>query len=515
MFVRNHAYSIPLKNQRGVALITVLLVMLVMAILTTGVVVIAVSNYNQSKKTDEHSQAYYVAEAGVNFEVKSFETKVSDLVLIDKSPVAVLAGIDAWIVTNGTAQQTLSSVNGNERAFTAAITRNSYDINITSTGTVGSVSRTLTKKIRLGGLLINKSILASDLLNINKTDVFLDESGDYGEVQVLSNDAGSVNIDKLGQISEISIPTPIPPMTFVDVIEGCVAVGPITDQICQTGSYTYKVIYDDSLTTLPPVTIPIQPTVSKTTDLLLPVQITGKSKALVSSTGVLTISANSVNAGTYNLATTNSPKVNFYAPKFEIDGTVSNFAIDIGDKDIVIVTDEFNLGGSFTIQGSGTLTVFVTANNFSYDCANGDICGVLGNVTPAVSDQFIVVITGTSGTTLDLSNNTGNIYMSLISNLNINLSMVGNGTFNGFLATSGTDITFKGTADSNMLMYAPNALVNITGNTTVSGSIIAKSYQNLNSASTSVTYDPAFSNPPFDFLNPFSNMIYDPTVEAQ
>lgn len=514
--MRKRAYSTPLGNQRGVALITVLLVMLVMSILVTGVVVIAVSNYNQSKKTDEHSQAYYVAEAGVNFEVKSFETKVSELIAAGYSPMAILTEIDDWIGDTGTTQQELSSVNGNARTFSAAMVRNSYDINITSTGTVGSVSRTLRKKVRLNGLLINKAILTSGILNINKTDVFLDPTGGYGDVQTLLNAAGSVNIDKLGQVSEIYIPTPVPPMTFVDVIQGCTAVEPLTDQICQTGAYTYKVIYDDSITTLPPVTIPTQPPVSKTTDLLLPVQITGKSSALVSSGGELSISSNSVNTGaTYNLASTNSPKVNFYTPKFEIIGTVANFAIDIGDKDIVIITDELDLGGSFKILGTGSLTVFVTSNNFHLDCANGNNCGVQGNVTPTVSDQFIVVITGTAGATLDLSNNTGNIYMSLITNLNVNLSMQGNGTFNGFLATSGSDITFKGTAGSNMLIYAPNALVNITGNSTINGSIIAKSYQNFNSASTSVTFNPAFSNPPFDFLNPFSNLIYDPTIEAQ
>lgn len=507
-------YYAPFENHRGVALITVLLVMLVLAVLTTGVIVIAVSNYNQSAKTDEHSQAYYVAEAGVNYQVKSFETKVTDLVAANNSSVEIVAGIDSWITTYGTSQQTLATVKGLARSFTATLTRSSYDIDITSTGTVGSVSRTLTKRIRLNGLLINKAILTSGTLNINKTDVFLDASGNYGLVQTLSNAAGSVNIDKLGQISEISIPTPVPPMTFVDVIQGCTAVGPITDQICQTGSYTYKVIYDDSITTLPAITLPPQPSVSKTTDLLLPVQISGKSKALVSPTGVLSISSNSLDAGyTYTLANSNSPEVNFYVPKFEIIGTVSNFAVDIGDKDIVIVTDELDLGGSFKITGSGNLTVFVTSNNFHYTCGNGSICGVQGIVTPTVSDQFIVVITGPTGTTLDFSNNTGDFYMSLITNLNVNLSMNGNGTFNGFLATSGTNVSFKGTAGSNMLLYAPNALVDITGNTSITGAIIAKSYQNLNSASTDITFDPAFSNPPFDFLNPFSNMQYDATVE--
>lgn len=507
-------YYASIRNHRGMALITVLLVMLVLAILATGVIVIAVSNYNQSATTGEHSQAYYVAEAGVNYQVGSFETKVGELISSNSSPVAILAGIDSWITAFGTTQQTLASVKGTARSFAASFSRTGYDINIISTGTAGSVSRTLTKHIQLKGLVINKAILTSGTLNINKTDVFLDATGNYGLVQTLSNAANSVNIDKLGQISEISIPTPVPPMTFVDIINGCTAVGPISNQTCQTGSYTYKVIYDDSISILPTVTTPSQPTVSKTTDLLLPVQIAAKSKALVSSTGAITISTDSLNAGyTYTIASSNSPEVNFYVPKFEIIGTVNNFAVDIGDKHITIVTDELDLNGSFKIIGSGTLTVFVTSNNFQYSCGNGSICGVKGNVTPTVSDQFIVVITGTAGTTLDLSNNTGDIFMSLITNLNVNLSMTGNGTFNGFLATSGTNVSFKGSAASNMLLYAPNALVEVTGNSSITGAIIAKSYQNLNSASTNVTYNPAFSNPPFTFLNPFSNMQYDATIE--
>lgn len=91
--------------------------------------------------------------------------------------------------------------------------------------------------------------------------------------------------------------------------------------------------------------------------------------------------------------------------------------------------------------------------------------------------------------------------------------MKGNGTFNGFLATSGESISFQGTSASHALIYAPNALVDITGNASLSGSIIAESYQNMNSNSTDVTYDPAFSSPPFAFLNPFANLQFDPTIE--
>ena len=497
----------PISNNRGIALVTVLLIMLVLTILTTGVVVIGISNFNQSSTTVEHNQAYYVAEAGVNYQVETFETQINALIAAKKNSAEIDAGINAWVIASANIQHILATVNGVDSTFTATASRTGNNITISSTGIVGGVSRTLSKQITLTGFLINKAILTSGSLNINKTDVL------NGPVQTLSNAADTVNIDKLGKIGEISIPTPVPPMTFVDVIEGCAAVGPIEDLTCKTGAYTYKVIYDDSLTSIPAVIVPPTPTVSTSADKLLPVKISGKSGNLVSSTGAILINSTTVKATTYNLATTNSPKMIFYAPSITITGTVANFAIDIGSSNIQIVTDKLTLKGSFKITGTGSLTIFVTASNFIYSCGNKVICGVKGNVKEEVANQFRLVVTGTSGQTINLSTNGGSTYMSLLTNVNLNLNMGGNGLFNGFFATSGTSISLGGTAGSNALVYAPNAVIDIGGNATITGSLIGKSFRNINSNATKITYDSAFSGPPFDFLSPYSNIAYRSTVE--
>jgi len=511
--VGRHSRFDPRLNHRGVALVTVLLVMLVLTILTTGVVVIAVSNFNQSSTTVDHKQSYYVAEAGINYQVNAYEAIVTALIADGKTASEISEGIDDWIESSSDTR-TLDTVNGVVRTYTSSATRIGNSITILSTGTIGSVSRTLSKRIRLAGLIIDKAILTSGELNVNKTDVFLDASGNYGPIQSLSNEDDSVSIDKLGKVSEVTIPTPIPPKTFEDVIDGCEAVGPISDMTCQTGSYTYKVIYDDSISSLPAIVIPATPTIIKTQDLLQAIKVTGKTGRLVNASGNVLISSNTVPTGyVYTLATSNNTKTTFYTPNFTVTGTVSNFAIDIGDKDIKIVADKVVLGGSFKINGTGTLTIFVKSSNFSYSCGNGSICGVKGNENPYVSDQFKLIITGTPGTTLNLSNNTGDFYMTLITNLNVNLTMKGNGTYNGFLATSGSSISFSGTSQSHMLLYAPNAVVDIQGNASISGAIIGESYQNLNSASTDVTFNPLFASPPFDFLYPYSNVQFDPTVE--
>jgi len=496
----------PISNNKGVALVTVLLVMLVLTILTTGVIAISMSNYNQSSTTVDHKQAYYVAEAGVNYQVKMFEATVNTLIAANKNSAEINEGINTWVAAAANVEQTLGTVSGVTRTFTATASRTGNDITISSTGNVGTVTRTLTKKIAISGFLIDKAILTSGTLNINKTDVF------NGPIQTLSNIDNTVLIDKLGKVSEVSIPTPVPPKTFEDVIDGCTAVGPISDMTCQTGAYTYEVIYDDSITSLPAVIVPTTPAISKTNDKLAVYKISGKSN-MVSSTGAIVISSSTATASTYNLAALNNSKTTFYSPSISITGTVANFAIDIGNKDIQIVTDKLNLKGSFKITGTGTLTIFVTNANFVYSCGNKVVCGVKGNNKTEVADQFIVVITGTSGQTVNLSTNGGATYMSLITNINLNLNMGGNGSFNGFFATSGTSISLGGTAGSNALVYAPNAIIDIGGNATITGSLIGKSFRNVNSNATKVTYNPDFSGPPFDFLSPFSNISYNSTVE--
>jgi len=513
IIVGRHSRFDPRLNHRGVAMVTVLLIMLVLTILTTGVVVIAVANFNQSSTTVDHKQSYYVAEAGINYQVKSYESTVATLVGNGSTAAQISAGIDTWIASAANTA-TLDTVGGLARTYTTSVNRSGNNINIISTGTVGSVSRTLSKRIRLAGLIIDKAILTSGELNVNKTDVFLDASGNYGPIQSLSNADDAVSIDKLGKVSEVTIPTPIPPKTFVDVIDGCTPVGPISDMTCQTGSYTYKVIYDDSITSLPAIIIPATPTVNTSTDKLAPIRVTGKSTWLVANNGVVTINSNSVNAGyTYTLATSNSTKTKFYASTITITNTINNFGIDIGSKNIEIVTNTLNLNGSFKIIGTGTLTIYVPLSGFKYNCGNGSICGVKGNTNPYVADQFKIIVTGSAGSILNLSNNTGDFYMTLLTNSNVNLTMKGNGTFNGFLATSGSSISFSGTSQSHMLLYAPNAVVDIQGNASISGAIIGESYQNLNSASTDVTFNPLFASPPFDFLYPYSNVQFDPTVE--
>lgn len=500
-------------NNRGMALVTVLMIMLVLSILTTGVVVIAVANYDQTSTTVEHSQAYYVAEAGVSYQVKRFETLTKYYVDHDYSTNEILDEVDNMILNDGDFENAFTSTGGMPGRVESTIRRQFNYIYITSVGTVGNVSRTLTKRIRMPGLIIDKAILTQGDLGINATDVFLGASGTYGPVQSLSAEEDSVTIDRLGHVSEVYIPTPEPPLTFVDVIDNCVMVGSLEDMTCQTGAYQYKVYYDDSVETLPPIVIPPIP---NTTLKLQPFNFSGMNQ-LVTSSGNVLINSNTATNLTYNLAGANTPDTQFYVPSFRVEETVSGFKIDVGDKKIELVVDSLYLGGEFEIVGTGSLTVYVNFSGITLNCKN-KVCGVKGNPdTPTVADKFILVVRGTEANTLDFTagQNQSSMYLSLITNVSLDITLYGNGHFYGFIATTSHNITLNGTGSadpkSSLLLYAPFAAVTVNGSINMDGAIIADSYSSNGQAV--MRFNPDFTSPPFDFLDPFASFQYEPTIE--
>ena len=69
MLVKN-----PLRNQRGVALTVVMLVLLVFTILYAGASYVSNKNLGTSVKTQNYSQEYYNLESGINIMVDQIKT---------------------------------------------------------------------------------------------------------------------------------------------------------------------------------------------------------------------------------------------------------------------------------------------------------------------------------------------------------------------------------------------------------------------------------------------------------
>ena len=518
-------------NHRGMALITVLLVMLVLAILATGVIVIAVSNYNQSSKTNDHNQSYYVAEAGISFQVKSIESIIEVMLKDNKNTAEISTAIDEYISKMATnieiKRQTFENVNGQPSSFVdstvSVVTTPKNYINIVSQGTVGSVTRTLSKQINLG-VLINKAIITQGKLGINATDVILDSDNTPGPVQTLSSGVDplySVVINQQGSVSDVWIKQPPSGYTFEDVIENCEMVGVEADMTCRIRNTqnTFKVFYDNS-TVLPDVKLPIIPSTTSKLNFDAPISQTNP---LIDGSGNITITSATVADGYEFLLAANNDqaKMEFIVPTFTIDGTADDVIINVGDKAVKLVVNQLNLGGEFKIAGDGSLTIFVDVssnlNKLKLTCKQ-IICGVKGNVQPENANQFILVVSGNETQVINFADNKNSgatYYMSLITRTGLNLKLDGNDHFYGYIATLGNSVTLNGAGNSDpkssLLLYAPKAAVTINGSVSLSGAIISDSYSSNGQAV--IQYNPGVLNAPFTFLNPYNSLSYGPTAE--
>lgn len=515
-------------NSRGMALVTVIIVMLVLTILTTGIIVISVANFRQTNTTVEHNQAYYVAEAGVNYQVRMFEKKVDEAIALGYKATQILEYVDAYLDLNGSYTQDFVTGDG-VSTFSTTMSRSMNHMVIESTGVVGNESRTLTKLIRMPGLIIDKAIMTQGILEVNATDVFYEAPGVPGPIQSLLvltpeqiEDGEKVIVIKTnGFVSKVYIRTPPAGYSFADVIGGCTQIGPVEDMRCQTGSFQYEVVYDDSIV-FPPFILNTPPSVDSD-DLLQPYTMPSKTSQLVNSTGNITINANTVTSGIYSIAGgMNGTKTQFYVPSFRVESTVAGFTIDVGDEDIELKVGSMYLAGEFKITGNGSLTVYVDRSNLVLSCKN-KVCGVRGYPNEKEADSFILIVRDNDGGLLDLTqdftsgSNQVTFYMSLMTDADINITLSGNGHFYGFIAALSEDITFNGkssgkdTTKSSALIYAPNADIVVNGAVNLEGALIGNTY--LSNGNAEMTFNGDFVDAPFDFLNPFSSFEYGPTIE--
>ena len=69
----------PLSKKDGIALLTVMVVLLVLTIMLGSLVILTNSNLNQSETTKDNTAAYYTAESGLTKTVTDFENYIESL----------------------------------------------------------------------------------------------------------------------------------------------------------------------------------------------------------------------------------------------------------------------------------------------------------------------------------------------------------------------------------------------------------------------------------------------------
>lgn len=149
----------------------------------------------------------------------------------------------------------------------------------------------------------------------------------------------------------------------------------------------------------------------------------------------------------------------------------NSLEINVGSTDKYLIVNNFNTNsGNITITGSGKLTIYVL----------GDIT-INGNSTINKPNniknlEFIVKKSNISSSPKEITaSGLSKIYGSLFAE-DANITLSGNSGFQGNIVTGGTNVTFSGYNETDTrVFYTPNADITLSGNCDIKGSVIAKS----------------------------------------
>lgn len=505
-----------LKRKDGMALLTVMLIFLVLSLLLGGVVATTNSNLRQSVVTKNHTAAFYASESGLTKVSANFEKQLDSL--LNQTPSlsssAFLAAVSSYITSNST--DTISFTNNNGEASYANMTladtgidaQGYHTFTLTSSGFVGDVERVLVKTYRFkytegdsgSGFVITQAILA-------KGNIIMDSGDVYGApIATYSTNPNAIQFGWGSVAPSVQIPQGTNKTSIV-YIPGL----PYSsyDTFITEGGLN-GITYLDEIHTFPEITMPGYP--NKTS---LPKLDTYNNGNLSVGTNGLVMSGWTSNI-TYTPPTTNSA---YYVPNITIANN-SNFTINIGNSNVMWVTDKIVLNGPMQIVGTGTLTIYLTGNagsvttsqtdKFSYGYTGGN--GYIGHITNPERIKILIdplfyrvrvsgvwqerPVTTTIGGSSPL-------YIALMA-ANLNLNLTGSGKIDGYVVTGGTSVTISGGSSTSVaLYYAPNAQFTLSGSGQVNGAIIANNFQG--GGGTVVQYsDVLFDNFPFEILDPIT-----------
>ena len=161
---------------------------------------------------------------------------------------------------------------------------------------------------------------------------------------------------------------------------------------------------------------------------------------------------------------------NYNFRKIDVGGTLN---IDLGFRDVEIVCDELNVTGNINLLNPGTLTIYL--HEAVYEKQNTNPIYVTGTINAgelgSEASDLIIFYDG-----LKEPDIRGLVVGSIVI-LRSDFSINGNaGIVGNVIVVGDGKITIGGTADAvSRIIYAPNSYVLLSGNSTVTGAIVADS----------------------------------------
>lgn len=156
-----------LKEEKGAALLSAVLIVLVITMLGVALLTMTTSNLKQTGMEREHQAVYYIAEAGANWVINEISKKVNELSEVELSHKDFFAKLDDYIGSLGTVNDFEVSFGEQPEATVNVETSGELDITwdeengekyrkavktytITSKGEIAGLSRSVTAAIQVG-----------------------------------------------------------------------------------------------------------------------------------------------------------------------------------------------------------------------------------------------------------------------------------------------------------------------------------------------------------------------------
>jgi len=455
----------PIINNKGVALITVLLIFLTLTVLIGAMVMSSLSNQSTTIQTNDFSKSYYIAETGLNLRSAQIEQIFYDIVEDNPDPndlfiqfenaVRALPNTIDFPNTDDDDSVTLS--------FTASGTNYDYpDHNfytLTSTSNVNGLSRTLSKEFGYlytssgPGLIIGKAVLTQRNMSIG-------EQGSIVIGPIASNllDNTSINLNNTTQngINMVYVPS--------GKTGNVINPDKVGNRITEVASpYIFPIIKYPSIPTTTPITI-------------------------------------SPYTFTNNKASINVYEYSYLENLTSADGQI--LTVNLGTRGTansrkILRVKNINMSGGLRVLGTGRLLLI-------YDYGVGTMTlgpkfNVCGNVVGSCLDEnpdytkflfYLKTSNVTSGNfaaypTLTFENQ--QIFYGSILGEFANIA-IKSSNFKGHIVTAGQKIDFtSNSVIHEVLFYAPFADITISSNAVLTGSLVGNTFT-ISNPQTKVTY---------------------------
>lgn len=479
-----------IKNEQGMALAVVLMVIVVFSILGVALLGVAAGNTKLATINRTNQASYYIAEAGVTQKL----TEIQDHIKLTHSNVprwgalrffqdvdstfhvqTTSPGTQAIPDSYGTFYTTynsFSNVNGTQPEADVSVyedpnslTNNQFrTYTITSTGKIGDEQTTVSQTFKL---FYDFPIPNSTVFSMSKNAPGIKLNGAKEIVGSVGTNAGSGAIKIDGDSGG-------PGITGAIYYAGPITAGqPVV--VTNHEEYYSPQVASPGTVYLPP--FPTFPTLTMASQM-------SSGNVGINNTGDLSITGAS-NTGTLDLTqdeALNSLKVT----KDQI------LIINTGSTDKSLVVNNFDVAGSIVLSGTGKLKIYINSNLSlaSTTVLNGKLDPTSG-IDPnngGSPDQLSIYYPGSSHS-VTLS---GRIYAGIYVN-QADLNIANNSIFYGpILDGKGTSITYNGTTTYAVLIEAPMADFTMIGSSKIVAKLVISSYTSNGSGSN--LSDPNFNN---------------------